>query len=220
MIPARQFYLIRHGETEANAAHITAGGDFDTPLTDKGIAQAQEVASVIHHLDTRPTRIIHSSMSRARDTATIINGSLGLPMDEEHDIREHLVGEWEGLPWDEVAPQLTANIRPKGGENKDDFSLRIRTTFTRIFETPAYEQDTIMFVAHGGVFHALMNNYRWFFKGHIQNCHLHLFTPQEQQTAFPWQVCRFDVNGESLVRDVAAFCPRSVDLSETTAEAS
>lgn len=203
MIPAKPFYLIRHGQTEANAAHITAGGQLDTPLTETGRKQAQSVAALVHTLEIKPTRIIHSPMTRARDTAHFINAALKLAMHEISDLREHLVGEWEGQPWPEVMPQLLRNIRPKDGENKDDFAARVKRTLTHIL---GQHDDPVMIVAHGGTFHSILHLYESPYDGFIENCHLHYFEPAQSYGNFPWRVWQFDIEEDTLVKRSAPFC--------------
>lgn len=72
----KRIYLVRHGESEANSAHIHGFGD--SPLTSSGRAQADYVASRVAKLpiDT----IISSSMTRAHETAEAIAAKTGLPL--------------------------------------------------------------------------------------------------------------------------------------------
>ena len=63
MLPAKAFYLIRHGESEANKAQIAAGGGIDSPLTEKGQQQAKDLAPLIASLEVQPT-VIRSAMQR------------------------------------------------------------------------------------------------------------------------------------------------------------
>ncbi len=203
MIPAKPFYLIRHGQTEANAAHITAGGELDSPLTELGRTQARKIAAVIHRLEIMPTKVIHSPMSRARDTANFINAALKLAMHEFGDLREHIVGEWEGRPWEEVDPLIHANIRPKGGENRDDFGARVKRVFSEFL--PAHD-GPVLVVAHGGIFHSLLHIHGQSYSGGFQNCHLHYFEPDPVCAAFPWRVWQFDIEGDNLVKRSAPFC--------------
>ena len=79
MIPVRPFYMLRHGQSEANVANVIAGRGVDSPLTAQGRAEAETVRSTLSQLDIPPQVIVHSSLSRARDTAHILNKSLGLP---------------------------------------------------------------------------------------------------------------------------------------------
>lgn len=208
MLPAKAFYLIRHGETHANINRISAGGGLESDLTENGINQAKALAAVINTLELKPSRIYHSPMRRATDTATYINETLGLPMTRLDDFEEHRLGEWEGLHWDEVVPNLLANVRPQGGENKDDFSVRVKRVLGQILEQHKDEAPP-MFVAHGGTFHSIMHGHKWEFEGAINNCHLHYFDPDPAQGHFPWKVCQFDVAEGSLKRQTASFCPRA-----------
>jgi broad specificity phosphatase PhoE len=210
MIPSRPFYLIRHGETDDNVARITAGGGTESPLNDNGRAQARRVAETIAHLEQKPTKIIHSSMNRTTETATIINEALGVPMQKETALVEQMVGEWEGAHWDEVIPKLQADMRPEGGESRSDFAVRVKGAMNRLFTAPEHESEALMVVAHGGTFYALMNLYRWHYDGHIHNCQLHLFTPKDDHAAFPWEVCRFEPNESQMKRGIAEFCPRVI----------
>ena len=56
------FYYVRHGETLFNQLRIMLG-TCDSPLTDNGITQAEEIASVLrkHHFD----HVFCSSSERA-----------------------------------------------------------------------------------------------------------------------------------------------------------
>ncbi len=203
MIPAKAFYLIRHGETEANATQTTAGGHLDSPLTERGQTQAKTVGAVIDQLAIKPSRVIHSPMSRARDTANFINEGLKLNMHEVDDLREHIVGEWEGKPWVDVMPHIKANVRPPGGENKDDFSLRVKRVLGEVLDT---HEDPVMIVAHGGTFFSILHLYEQAYEGHVDNCHLHYFEPYPDYTDFPWRVWQFDIEEDTLLKNAAPFC--------------
>ena len=72
MIPSKHFYMIRHGQTEANAAQIMAGS-IDSPLTALGRQQAKNVHDILENLEIKPKTIIHSHLSRAKETAEILN---------------------------------------------------------------------------------------------------------------------------------------------------
>ena len=65
MLPAKPFYMIRHGQTEANRDCIMAGS-LDSPLTDtgRGRGQARHVQDVVQTLESKPSLIVHTQ-SRA-----------------------------------------------------------------------------------------------------------------------------------------------------------
>lgn len=205
MLPQSPFYLIRHGESEANAAQITAGGGLDSPLTEKGCGQPKTLAPLLGQLQHKPDIIYHSSMQRARDTAIYLNKGLGLEMIEEHHLREHEMGEWEGKLWSEVQPELDNGNPPPNGETQAQFSQRIQATITDILDKETPQDRLPMLVAHGGLFHALGFMYEYGMSP-IQNCHLHLFEPEPRFSAFPWKVSQFDIEGDKLVKSAAPFC--------------
>lgn len=204
MLPLKPFYLIRHGQSKANERHITAGGLFDTPLTEKGRSQASTLSPYLKgNLVPPPSRIYHSTLSRARDTAQILNQDLGLDMIADFDLREHDMGVWDGLPFDMVLPQLIDGKSPPGGESTQQFSDRILHIFKKILITSQVENPP-MIVAHGGLFHAIGFMYQYAMSD-IQNCHLHYFEPVPQRALFPWQVWQFDIEGGNLIRRPAPF---------------
>jgi len=91
-IHLQHFYMIRHGETEANAARLMAGS-LDSPLTPKGRQQAKDTQIIIENLEIKPRAIVHSQLSRARNTAKILNTNLNLPMHEDADLAEWHAGD-------------------------------------------------------------------------------------------------------------------------------
>ena len=202
MLPQKPFYLIRHGQSEANVRHITAGGQFDSPLSPLGHEQARTLAPYLAQLADQPARVVHSPMIRARDTAQYLNRGLNLQATGMADLREHEMGIWDGLPWDDVLPMLEARMTPPGGETPAQFAQRIQSILTDILNGG----DGLPFiVAHGGLFHAIGFLYEYGMD-QVQNCHLHYFEPYPEFDTFPWRVWIFDIEGEKLVRRPAPFC--------------
>lgn len=186
ILPQKPFYLVRHGETEANARQVAAGGKHDTPLTQKGKEQARRLAERIYELDIRPAHIYHSSLSRARDTARIANTHVGAGMTEHHDLIEHIFGEWEGVSWDMLrAYRAQGIIDPPGGETMQEFSDRIIRIFTVILDAPHDEPP--MIVCHGGVFNA-MNHAYGIERRVVSNCEMHFYEPDASNSAYPWRM--------------------------------
>ena len=91
---AKIVYLIRHGESIANAAGIYQGQTYDTPLTLAGRKQAQVLAKVT--ADLQATAIFTSPLKRTRETAGIINRALGLKLVTDSRLLEINHGSWEG----------------------------------------------------------------------------------------------------------------------------
>lgn len=204
MIPQTAFYLIRHGESEANLAGKAAGGGVDSPLTAKGESQAYDLADVIEHLSIKPSVIFSSPMKRAKRTAEIINTHLGLPMAVLNNLEEHHVGDWEGQPWSLIGQNMKDGITPPNGESYEDYAARVSKTLTPVlnehYPTPP------MIVAHGGTFHSIGRMYDWKMTG-TKNCHLHRFDPYPEHAAFPFQVWEYNVAGIDLREMRSAYCP-------------
>lgn len=206
ILPARPFYLIRHGETEANVAMRACGGGVDTILTQRGRDQAQSVAAAIHSLTPRPTRIVHSDMNRSRDTAHILNTGLNLPIHGDNALREHMFGEWEGRIWTEIVHQIRAGDKPARGESKKEFADRVKVELARVIND--HPDDLLMIVAHGGTFHALLEMHGLPMVDWVRNCQLHHFEPlSTAPTAMPWRITSFEVEVGKLAQRNATICP-------------
>lgn len=64
-------YITRHGETTWNAQGLVCG-HADIELTEKGKQQAEKLAEKVADLEVPITKIIHSPLQRARDTAQAV----------------------------------------------------------------------------------------------------------------------------------------------------
>jgi phosphohistidine phosphatase len=70
---AVRLYFVQHGQPTAESENP------DRPLTDRGVEDVKRVArQAIEPLGTRPTRLLHSGKTRARQTAEIWGGLLGI----------------------------------------------------------------------------------------------------------------------------------------------
>jgi uncharacterized phosphatase len=88
------FAFIRHGQTDWNRDDRLQGSS-DIPLNDLGREQAHEAAGVLR--DGGWTAIVSSPLSRARETAEIIAGDLGLELGPAYDeLVERDYGPLEG----------------------------------------------------------------------------------------------------------------------------
>jgi probable phosphoglycerate mutase len=134
-------YFCRHGETVANIELLFQGRTIDTPLTEKGRAQAQAIGQSLLRECPAPSALAYvaSPLQRARTTMEIIRETAGLPRDgytTDARLLEINLGAWDGLT-DAQARALdpatydarTANkgtIRvPGGGENYEDVAIRL-----------------------------------------------------------------------------------------------
>ncbi|WP_194395544.1 histidine phosphatase family protein [Microbacterium atlanticum] len=95
--------LIRHGETDWNRDRRIQGST-DIPLNDDGRAQARATAALLRERLplTTPPAVVSSDLLRARETAEIIAGELGLAAPRTYPgLRERAYGQAEGVGIDE-----------------------------------------------------------------------------------------------------------------------
>jgi broad specificity phosphatase PhoE len=151
-------YLVRHGESEANAAAVFAG-QTDSPLTAKGREQANVVARALRpvHFD----RIVASTLSRTTDTGAEIAAGRGIPVETYADLREIDLGAAAGKPFDELKglPSYTSDgfTQWPGGESLDQVVARAMGVIDRLVaESPG---KTICIVGHGGVTRILVSGF-------------------------------------------------------------
>lgn len=181
MIHAKEFYMIRHGESTYNARNIYAGST-DIPLTEQGKNQADLARQDFESLPDKPTVIIHSGLERARHTAQIVNKNTDIPMIENAAFNEQSFGVWEGKPWEEVRRDLRDNTDPPNGETHLEFHSRIKKALNETL--PHHEKSLI--VCHGGVFRAFQMLHGQSYQP-VANCAFYQFSPAENET-FPWIV--------------------------------
>ncbi|PRY54132.1 putative phosphoglycerate mutase [Knoellia remsis] len=95
----RRLVVLRHGETSHNAAGIWQG-QLDSPLSERGIAQAAAAATAVAAL--RPVRVVASDLARAADTGQTVARVDDIPFSTDPRFREIHAGAWQGLTGDEV----------------------------------------------------------------------------------------------------------------------
>ena len=121
-----KIYCVRHGETPSNITGIVAGRS-DESLTEKGIAQAQELNKKIgsQHFDA----VYVSPMRRTLQTAEIIIPEAKFVID--HRIAERDLGQLKDHTIDELwqMPDWNSLVKMKTDENAETFAsglLRVR----------------------------------------------------------------------------------------------
>jgi 2,3-bisphosphoglycerate-dependent phosphoglycerate mutase len=155
LAPSR-LLLVRHGESTWNADRRIQG-QLDPPLTERGLAQAQEVAERFtgHRLE----RLYCSDLVRARQTAEVIGAAVGLEPVLEPGLREIALGAWEGRTreelmeeypelWERWSREPDWDIVP-GGEGAAPFARRVNATLARLRER--HPAGDVLCVSHGGV---------------------------------------------------------------------
>jgi broad specificity phosphatase PhoE len=169
--------LARHGETDDNVPPLRFQGQRDTPLNERGRAQARELAERVAALDPPVASLWCSDLSRAHETAEIVGARIGLEPRVDPRLREGWRGEWEGFLFEQIkrrdperyaawrAPDAGIGFRFPGGESLAEQQARVlaclRDIAEMVFRPPATASgspsgDVSLIVCHGGSIRTLL----------------------------------------------------------------
>ncbi|WP_342166900.1 2,3-bisphosphoglycerate-dependent phosphoglycerate mutase [Methylobacterium sp. SD21] len=164
---ARTLLLVRHGESEANAAGEFTGTR-DVPLTARGREQARAAGRRLLEHGLYPDAAFCSTRSRTAETAGLILDALGRPglaVECAAALDERDYGALTGLTHVEAEVRWGADqvrvwrrsyaTAPPGGESIRDTLARVAPYhLTRVL--PAAMRGTALVVAHGNSLRALV----------------------------------------------------------------
>lgn len=148
-------YLLRHGQTAWNADNNRYCGRTDIPLTEKGIAQAQEVRYQLEGIEF--AKVYSSPLQRAYKTAEIASGG---EVEKDQRLIEADFGGWEGKTkeefiaenaagWDNWLRDPSSYRAGETGETGAEIVARVDEFFQSVQEK--HRQGNIMVVAHNGI---------------------------------------------------------------------
>jgi probable phosphoglycerate mutase len=145
--------LVRHGVTGSTGT-VLPGRAPGLHLSDAGVAQAQNVASRIAGLATKPSALYVSPLERTRETAKPIAKQLGLIPTIEKGLLECDFGDWTGKklallrtkPSWQAVQHSPSTFRFPNGESFTEMQLRMWTTLERL--AAKHRNKTIVVVSH------------------------------------------------------------------------
>ncbi len=171
--PAARLWLVRHGQSEWNLAHRIQGQSYRAGgLTPAGREQAAHAAAQLADQAPAAVAIVSSDLARTAETAAIIAGRLGLPLEFDPGLREQALGTLEGTssvtadrpvpapgdahgdaPGDaafDVINQFYDEpyTLPPGGESVAQMYARVHRTLRRL--SAARPGAELIVVTHGG----------------------------------------------------------------------
>ena len=145
----KKIYFVRHGQSQANADEVSAGSEFDTPLTPKGRTQAAQTGQILKGKGIE--LIVSSTLSRAIDTAKIIAEQIGYnPKDiiKVDYFVERNNGIYSHKPEHLYLSDALADSLHESVESVDDMHKRITEGLEWLEE---FEEQVVLIVSHGGV---------------------------------------------------------------------
>ncbi len=159
MAGSNEVLLVRHGETDDNAADRFQG-QLDTRLNDRGREQSRALA---RSLAGEGLRALYSSpLLRARETAEIVGAQLGLEPVFDDRLMEANTGDWTGQLYADVtaaAPDefrawrsADRSFRFPGGESVAEQAERVAAALVDVRGAGALPA---LVVTHGGAIRAV-----------------------------------------------------------------
>lgn len=154
--PATRLCLVRHGETEWNAARRIQG-QIDIGLNETGLRQAEAAGRWLKMAGIMA--LYSSDLKRARTTAEAIGQALGLVPVLVPEMRERRYGTFEGLTYDEAKVKYPEGYAAFEGRNAD-YSFENGESLHAMFErvtsrlkkiAAAHAGQNVVVVLHGGV---------------------------------------------------------------------
>lgn len=146
--------LIRHGETELNAARIVQFPD--TPLGASGRQQADRLGRSLARRDIG--RVLTSDYIRARMTADSVVAHTGAPLVTSANLRERNFGAIRGLAYDELGALdvFAQDYVPPDGESWPEFHARVDRAWQEIVAHVDGLTGDLVVVTHGLVLRSLL----------------------------------------------------------------
>jgi len=142
MFLQKEFYFVRHGQTDHNTGKII-GDHIDVPLNDFGREQARIIEPIIAALPIET--VCFSPMKRAKETKELITPRLQVRHVEIANLTECSTNVWIKMT------SLGRNALTTDDENVRSFIEQVRMGVNEALQQPG----TVLIVAHGGVHWAM-----------------------------------------------------------------
>lgn len=156
-----RLWLVRHGETEANVAGLYSG-HAPTPLTERGIAQAQTLGTLLRNVPV--DNVLCSELERTRHTTQLILGDREVPVRNMPELNEMFFGDWEMRHHRDLAREDAENYAvwcndwqnatPTNGEGFQAFSQRVERFIAQLADYKTCQN--LLVVSHQGVLSVLI----------------------------------------------------------------
>jgi len=161
-------YLIRHAESEMNNnGHLIGGRSNSTPLSERGIYQANLLGKRLKHSSITFNEVYSSTAERTQETARTVGLHLGYSLNDvikTPDLLELDQGDWEGKPREQIYTQETLNLinsdnwifTPPKGESQKDVEERMLGWLNEYVVSTYPEEKIIGIFTHGMAIKSLL----------------------------------------------------------------
>ncbi len=155
------FGLLRHGQTEWNKLKKIQGS-CDSPLTSHGKELITEWSLFLKKYSWN--RILASDLGRVRETVSILNKELNIPVEYTSQLREQDWGEWEGMTIPYIKKTYRRDLERRvqmgwlfsapNGETRQN--VRERTLSALSEASAQWPGQNILIVCHQGVIKSIL----------------------------------------------------------------
>jgi probable phosphoglycerate mutase len=143
MILKREFYFIRHGQTDGNVVPFLKTNQGDISLNENGVMQAHRIEPFIASLPIKT--ICCSPLKRAKETKDICCARLSAAHYEIHDLTECTSVIWQKM----TSLGDTAHLCQE--EPVYSFMQRVRSGINQALS----KEGPVLIIAHGGIYWAM-----------------------------------------------------------------
>ena len=167
---SRRLVLVRHGRVDFASrafSETPRGRQWDPPLGEEGLRQAAQLAARLASSDP-PAGLYVSPFRRCLETLAPYAEQTGLAGVVDDDLGEVFVGEWEGVPFEDLIAENEDFIRRRlhdheaifaqapGAERGPELRARVVPAIERMMA--ASDDGDVLIVAHGGVINAYLGH--------------------------------------------------------------
>lgn len=156
-----KIFITRHAQTIWNLDKRMQGCQ-DSPLTQKGIANAKKLGKSLENIDF--DLIYCSPLKRAVDSANYIRGDKNTNIILDENFKEMNYGKWEGMTVNEINEKYSLEYHnfinnpekftPLGGESYDSVINRVKKGLFNIIKK--HEGENILIVTHTAIIKAII----------------------------------------------------------------
>jgi probable phosphoglycerate mutase len=143
----KHVYFVRHGKSIANATGRI--GEPGTPLAEEGLEQARITGQDLKAMNV--STILCSPLIRAQQTAEIIAGEVGVPVNRIkiiEGLHERRMGELEGKPKQYESSFFIRNDAELGFETHAELIARCELALDKIRQALAQSDGSVVVVGH------------------------------------------------------------------------